>query len=49
MITTAPQGTFAVRYLTPLWPALLTLIVIVYRRRAITGLAALAAGCAILG
>jgi hypothetical protein len=49
VITTAPEGVNAVRYLTSLWPGLLTLVVIVYRRIAITGLALLAAGCAILG
>jgi hypothetical protein len=49
VITTAPHGTNAVRFLMTLWPALLTLVVIVYQRRAITGVAVLAAGCAILG
>jgi hypothetical protein len=49
IIVTAPVGTNAVRFLTTLWPALLTLVAIVYGRRAITGLALLAAGCAILG
>jgi hypothetical protein len=49
VITTAPSGIFAVRYLTTLWPALLTLVVIVYGRPAISGLAVLAAGCAIVG
>jgi hypothetical protein len=49
VITTAPEGTFAVRYLTTLWPALLTLAVIVYGRPATTGIALLAAGCAVLG
>jgi hypothetical protein len=49
VIVTAPHGINAVRFLTTLWPALLTLIVIVHGRRAITGLALLAAGCAILG
>jgi hypothetical protein len=49
VITTAPEGIAAVRYLTTLWPALLALVVIVYGRIATTGLALLAAGCAILG
>jgi hypothetical protein len=49
VITTAPYELNAVRFLTTLWPALLTLIVIVYGRRAVTGLALLAAGCAVLG
>jgi|SRR5215207_1943381 len=49
VITTAPEGINAVRYLTTLWPGLLTLVVIVYGRPAITGLALLAAACAILG
>jgi hypothetical protein len=49
IVITAPVGTNAVRFITTLWPGLLTLVVIVYGRRAITGLALLAAGCAILG
>jgi hypothetical protein len=49
VITTAPEGINAVRYLTTVWPALVALVVIVYGRRGITGLALLAAGCAILG
>jgi hypothetical protein len=49
VITTAPSGIFAVRYVTTLWPGLLTLAVIVYGRPAITGIAALAAGCALVG
>src|SRR5919106_4374310 len=49
VITTAPFGLNAVRYVTTLWPALLTLIVIVYGRPAITGLALLAALCAVMG
>ena len=49
VITTAPYGLNAVRYVTTLWPALLTLIVIVYGRPAITGLALLATLCAVMG
>jgi hypothetical protein len=49
VITTAPYELNAVRFLTTLWPALLTLIVIVYGRPAVAGLALLAAGCAVLG
>jgi hypothetical protein len=49
VITTAPYGINAVRYLTTLWPGLLILVVIVYGRRAVAGLALLAAGCAVLG
>jgi hypothetical protein len=49
IITNAPAGVNAVRYVSTFWPALLTLVAIVYGRRAITGLALLAAGCAILG
>jgi hypothetical protein len=49
VITTAPEGINAVRYITTLWPALLTLVVIVYGRAATAGLALLAAGCAVLG
>jgi hypothetical protein len=49
IVVTAPVGTNAVRFVTTLWPALLTLAAIVYGRRATTGLALLATGCAILG
>jgi hypothetical protein len=49
IITTAPTDVNSVRYVTTFWPALLTLIAIFYGRRAISWLALLAAGCAILG
>jgi len=49
VVTTAPIGLNAVRYVPTLWPALLTLVVIVYGRFAITGLALLATSCAVLG
>jgi hypothetical protein len=49
LIVTSPVGVNSVRYVTTLWPALLTLLAIVYGRRALTGLAVLAAGSAILG
>lgn len=44
-----PGTTNSVRYVLTFWPALLTLVVIVYGRRAVTGLAVLAAGTAIVG
>jgi hypothetical protein len=49
VMITAPVGSNSVRYVTTLWPALLTTIVIVYGRRALNPLALLAAGCAVLG
>jgi hypothetical protein len=49
VIVTAPVGTNAIRYVTTLWPALLTLVAIVYGRRAIAGLATLATVCAVTG
>jgi hypothetical protein len=49
VIVTAPVGTNAIRYVTTLWPALLTLVAILYGRRAIAGLAILATVCAVTG
>jgi hypothetical protein len=47
--SSAPEDVTSVRYMTILWPALLTLGVIVWRRQALVWLATLAAGTAILG
>jgi hypothetical protein len=47
--STAPEDVSAVRYMTVLWPAILSLVAIVWQRRALPWLAALAAGAAILG
>jgi hypothetical protein len=49
VIVNTPVGVNSVRYVTTLWPALLTLIVIIFGRRANTGLALLAAMSAIIG
>jgi hypothetical protein len=47
--TTAPVGTNSVRYVTTLWPGMLTIAVVVYGRRILPWLATLAAFTAILG
>jgi hypothetical protein len=49
VIITAPVSTGSVRYVTTLWPALLTLVLVVYGRRAVTSLAVFAAAIAVLG
>jgi hypothetical protein len=47
--SSAPEDITAVRYMTILWPALLTLAVIVWRAQSLIWLAALAAATAVLG
>jgi hypothetical protein len=47
--STAPTDISAVRYMTIVWPALLTIAAIVWRRQAIVWLAGLATGAAVLG
>jgi hypothetical protein len=49
VMITSPVGTNAVRYLTTLWPGLLTIAALLYGRRALNWLAALAAGGAVIG
>jgi hypothetical protein len=49
VIITAPVALGSVRYVTTLWPGLLTLVLVVYGRRAVTTMAIFAAGIAILG
>jgi hypothetical protein len=49
IVSTAPRDIYAVRYVTLLWPALLTLAVITFSRRALTAIAVTAAATAVLG
>jgi hypothetical protein len=49
IVSTAPRDIYAVRYVTLFWPALLTLAVITFSRRALTVIALTAAASAVLG
>jgi hypothetical protein len=49
ILSSAPEGIGSTRYLTVLWPALLTLIAIAFGRRGLSALAGLAAIAAVLG
>jgi hypothetical protein len=49
ILTTTPVGLNSVRYVSTLWPALLTLVAIVYARRAHVWLSGLAVVCALIG
>jgi hypothetical protein len=49
VFTTTPVALNSVRYVTTIWPALLTLVALVYARRAHVGLAVLATVCAVIG
>ena len=49
ILSSAPEDIGSTRYVTVLWPALLALTAVAFGRRALTPLAAIAAGAAILG